>query len=212
MRKFRAIALSVASVFVLVAAPTYFVAADQSNPQASTTFQRSGASTLAAAAEPTCRRLSATNAGGQDIFVGTGNYKTYTGTAWQNVSCASTSFRLSYNQRAVVVADFNAESDCNGTSPTNGQWCQTRALLNGAEGFPLAAETDSFAFDGVAGGVNNWQANSMLRAWEIRCTNTAGCQYKFAVQTRMHDSTVSSMWLDEVAAHIRVTPGGAAPL
>ena len=211
MRRFKTIAIGLVSVFVLIAAPAAFVSADQTNPQADSKDQAALLSAEAAAA-PTCRRLSAANGAGQDIFVGTGNYKVYTGTAWQDVTCTNTSFRLKYGEQAVVIANFNAESDCNGTTPTNGQWCQTRALLNGAEGFPLAPESDSFAFDGVAGGVNNWQANSMQRAWQIRCGVQTGCGYKFSVQTRMHDSTVSSMWLDEVAAHIRVTIGAPAPL
>lgn len=213
MRNLKAIAIGMVSVFVLVAAPVAIVSADQTNPQVANTDQKNAiaASGVSAAAEPTCRRLSATNAGGQDIFIGTGNYKTYTGTGWQDVTCANTTFRLKYNERAVVIANFNAEADCNSSTPTSGQWCLTRALLNGAEGFPLAPEPDSFAFDSVAGGANNWQAHDMQRAWEVRCLNTAGCQYRFSVQTRMHD-TISNLWLDEVAAHVRVTPGGAAPL
>jgi hypothetical protein len=212
MRKFQTLIVGMVSVFVLVAAPVALVSADQTNPQVESADQKRVLSASSATAEPTCRRLSATNAGGQDIFTGTGNYKIYSGTAWQDVTCTGTSFRLRYNERAVVISNFNAESDCIGTTPANGQWCQTRALLNGAEGMPLAPETDSFAFDNVKGGNNDWQANSMQRAWEVRCVATAGCQYKFVVQTRMHDSTVSSMWLDEVTAHIRVTTGGAAPM
>ena len=213
MRTLQTLIVGVVSVFVLVAAPMALVSADQTNPQVESANQKRLLSATAATAEPTCRRLSATNAGGQDIFTGTGNYKMYSGTSWQNVTCADTTFRLRYNERAVVIADVNAESDCQGVDASNGQWCQLRATLNGSEGAPVAAEPDSFAFDNVSGGNSyDWQANSMERAWEIRCTNTAGCQYKFAVQTRMHDSTVSSLWLDEVAAHIRVTTGGAAPL
>ncbi len=211
MRKFQTLVAGVVSIFVLVAAPVALVSADQTNPQVAGQDQKRALSAVTAAAEPTCRRLSATNAGGQDIFTGTGNYKMYSGTSWQDVTCANTTFRLRYNERAVVIANFNAESDCQGSTPANGQWCQTRALLNGAEGFPLAPETDSFAFDNVSS-TNDWQANSMQRAWEVRCVATAGCQYKFAVQTRMHDSTVTSLWLDEVTAHIRVTTGGSAPM
>ena len=212
MRKLKTLAASLGAVFVLVAAPAAFVAADQPNPQQSVSEIKS----LAALAEPlpasACQRRSAANSAGQDIFLSTATPKTYTGTTWQNVDCTPTTFRLAYGQRALVVADFNAESDCNGTSPTNGQWCQTRALLNGAEGAPVAAESSSFAFDSVAGGVNNWEANSMGRAWEIRCLTTNGCQYKFSVQTRMHDASVTGMWLDEVATHLTVTYGNPAPL
>lgn len=211
MRRFKTIALSVMAVFALVAVPTAFVSATQRNPQVASS--KDGASTLALA----CRRQSAANSTGQDIFLSTADPRSYTGTAWQDVECAATTFRLAYNQRAVVVADFNAESDCNGTSPTNGQWCQTRALLSGTglfptEGAPVAAEPSSFAFDSVAGGINNWQANAMNRGWEIRCASTTGCQYRFSVQTRMHDSSVTGMWLDEVAAHLRITYGNPAPL
>ena len=212
MKKFRAIALSVVSAFVLVAAPTVFATASEGNPQIDKNATLHNGRLLAAAAEPTCRRLSAANTAGQDILVGTGNPKTYTGTAWQNVACTETTFRLANGERAMVVSNFNAESDCYGTTTTGGQWCQARALLNGLEGYPLAPEPDSFAFDGIHGGVNNWQANSMQRAWEVRCLTVNGCQYRFAVQTRMHDTTVSGMWLDEVSAHIRVTPGAVAPL
>ena len=85
-------------------------------------------------------------------------------------------------------------------------------MLNGAEGAPVAAEPSSFAFDGVAGGTSNWQAGAFNRAWEVRCGLTNGCQYKFVVQTRMHDASVTGLWLDEVAAHVRVTTGAPAPL
>lgn len=214
MRKYlRTIAVTTVSVFVLAVVPAALAVADQANPQAGADQQK--AATLApaaAAAAPVCKRQSAANTAGQDIFLSSGNYKTYTGTAWQDVDCSSTTFRLKYGERALVAADFTAEADCVGSSPTNGQWCETRMLLNGAEGSPLAPESDSFAFDSVAGGSYNWEAHAMNRAWEVRCGATAGCQYKFAVQTKMHNSTVTSMWLDEVATHIRVTIGGVAPL
>jgi hypothetical protein len=211
MRKLQTLAASLGAVLVLVAAPAAFVAADQPHPQLGVNEIKSlnAAEPLPASA---CQRRSAANGAGQNIFLSTATPNTYTGTTWQNVDCTSTTFRLAYGQRALVVADFNAESDCNGTTPENGQWCQTRALLNGTEGAPVAAESSSFAFDSVAGGVNNWQANSMGRAWEVRCTTDNGCQYKFAVQTRMHDATVTGMWLDEVATHLTVTYGNPAPL
>jgi hypothetical protein len=215
MRKLRSIALGVVSAFVVVATPVAFVGANPGNPQTDNVAkQRTGVSSLdatAAAASPICKRQSAANSAGQDIFLSTGDYKTYTGTAWQNVNCASTSFRLANGQRAIVIADFNAEADCNG-STNSFQWCETRALLNGAEGAPVAAEPSSFAFDSEAGGTNNWQAHSMERAWEVRCATTTGCQYKFAVQTKMHAAGLSGMWLDEVATHIRVNIGAVAPL
>ncbi|MEK7153169.1 MAG: hypothetical protein AAB834_04425 [Patescibacteria group bacterium] len=205
MQKIRTLGLGVLSVIALVLAPVAFAAADQSNPQS----DPAKGPTAAALA---CRRQSAANGSGQDILLSTGDPRTYTGTAWQNVECTTTTFRLAFGQRALVVADFTAEADCHGTSPTNGQWCQTRALLNGIEGSPVAAEPSSFAFDSVAGGANNWQAHAMNRGWEIRCGSSNGCQYRFAVQTRMHNTTVSSLWLDEVAAHLRVTYGNPAPL
>lgn len=210
MRKLKAITLSVAAAFVLVAAPATFVAADQANPQTGPTATTNV--TGQAVAAPTCSRQSAANALGQEIFLSTGNPKTYTGTAWQSVDCTSTTFRLKAGERALVVADFSAEADCNGSSPTNGQWCETRALLNGAEGRPLAPEPDSFGFDSVAGGTSNWQGHSFQRAWEVRCGVTNGCQYKFGVQTKMHNSTVTGMWLDEVAVDLKVTSGAVAPL
>lgn len=214
MRKFKSLALSLGAVLLLVAAPASFVAADQANQQMEGADAKAQLGITSAAALTDCKRQSAANGAGQDIFLSTPSPKTYPNAsgAWQNVDCASTTFRLSYGQRALVVSDFNAESDCNGTTPTNGQWCQTRALLNGAEGAPIAAESSSFAFDSVAGGTSNWEANSMQRAWEIRCGLTSGCQYKFAVQTRMHNSTVTGMWLDEIATHLRVTYGNPAAL
>ena len=212
MRKFRAIALSVASAFVLVAASATFVSADQLNPQTGPDVKTDAAGLNVAAAAPTCSRQSAANALGQDIFLSTANPQTYTGTAWQNVSCTATTFRLKYGERALVTANVSAETDCNGSSPTNGQWCEGRALLNGVEGRPVAAEPDSFAFDSVAGGSFNWQAHSFQRGWEVRCAEANGCQYKFAVQTKMHNTTVTSMWLDEVAANIHVTVGAPAAL
>jgi hypothetical protein len=203
--KSRLMAVSLAASLGLTVGGAAIVRASQSdNPQSSTA--------AAAEADPVCRRQSAANASGQDILLSTANPKTYTGTAWVSVNCASTTFRLKYGERALVTSHFNAEADCNGTTPTNGQWCLTRALLNGVEGVPVAAEPDSFAFDGVAGGTNNWQAHSMVRGWEIRCGVQEGCQYKYVVQTRMHDASVTGMWLDEVAAHLRVTYGAPAPL
>lgn len=211
MRKFKAIAASVAAVFVLVAAPVAIVGANQANPQGDSGRQLSATGAVIAA-EPTCNRLSAANTAGQEIFLSTTNPKTYTGTAWQDVNCTGTTFRLKAGERALVTADFTAESDCNGSTPTNGQWCETRALLNGLEGAPKGLEPDSFAFDGVAGGVNNWQSHSMQRGWEVRCGQANGCQYKFSVQTKMHNSTVTSMWLDEVAVDLKVTVGAPAAL
>jgi hypothetical protein len=211
MRKFKAIALGVASVFVLAAAPVAFVGASQGNPQGepATKLDANGiTSAVAAVCNP---RMSASNSAGQELFLSTSDPRTYTGTSWQNVDCTTTTFRVPFGQRALVTSDFNAEADCNGTSPTNGQWCETRALLNGLEGRPVAAEPSSFAFDGVAGGVNNWQAHSMERAWETpRCAATAGCQYRFVVQTKMHNTTVTGMWLDEVAVDLNVTYGPQA--
>lgn len=213
MRKFKAIAMGIASVFVLAAAPVAFVGANQSNPQGD--LEANGVASPAAIACDS--RLSAANSSGQQIFLSTPNPRIYTGTAWQDVECATTTFRLNFGQRAIVTSDFNAEADCNSSTPTNGQWCQTRALLGRVglaptEGRPIAAEPSSFAFDSVAGGSSNWQAHSMQRGWEIRCGLTNGCQYRFSVQTRMHNSTVASMWLDEVAVDLRVTYGGLAPL
>jgi hypothetical protein len=213
MRKFRSLAFGLGAVLVLLAAPASFAVADQSNPQMAGADAKAQLG-LSSAALTDCQRRSAANGSGQDIFLSTASPKTYMyeSGAWQNVDCTSTTFRLAYGQRAMVVADFNAESDCNGSSPTNGQWCQTRALLNGTEGAPNAAEPSSFAFDSVAGGANNWEANSMNRAWEIRCAVENGCQYRFAVQTRLHDSTVTGLWLDEVTAHLQVTYGNPAAL
>jgi hypothetical protein len=221
MRKLKSLALSLGAVLLLVAAPSSFVAANQSNPQADGPDAKAQLG-LTAEQVTDCRRQSAANSAGQDIFLSTATPKTYLNAsgAWQNVDCAGTTFRLKTGERALIVSDFNAESDCNGTTPTNGQWCQTRALLAqvapvaGAfiEGTPVAAESSSFAFDSVAGGSQNWQAHSMNRAWEVRCANTNGCQYRLVVQTRMHNSTVTGMWLDEIANHVRITSGAPAPL
>ncbi len=211
MRKFKAALAGVAAVFVLVAAPVAFVGASQSNPQGNAGSQLSATGAVITA-EPTCNRLSAANAAGQEIFLSTTNPKTYSGAAWQNVNCTDTTFRLKFGERALVTADVTAEADCNGSAPTNGQWCETRAMLNGIEGRPQGLEPDSFAFDSVAGGVYNWQSHSMQRGWEVRCGVQDGCQYKFAVQTKMHDNTVTSMWLDEVAVDLKVTVGAAAAL
>lgn len=211
MRKLRSIALSVVSAFVVIATPVAFVGANPGNPQTGNVAkQRDGVSTFSATAGPVCKRQSAANSAGQDIFLSTPDFKTYSSTTWQNVDCASTTFRLAYNQRAVVVADFNAEVDCNG-STNSYQWCETRALLNTTEGAPVASEPSSFAFDSEAGGTNNWQAGAMNRAWQVACTNANGCQYRFAVQTKMHASGLN-MWVDEVATHIRINIGGVAPL
>ncbi|HZM64363.1 MAG TPA: hypothetical protein VFB59_04490 [Candidatus Saccharimonadales bacterium] len=230
MRILRSLVLGLGAIFVLVAAPTAFVAANANGPNSDLSasaanpqtegFDAKALESLASTEQITdCKRQSAANPSGQDIFLSTGTPRTYlnAGGAWQNVECASTTFRLTTGQRAIIVSNFNAEADCNGTA---GQWCQTRALLQqvapvvglAMEGSPVAAEPSSFAFDSTAGGSNNWQAHSMGRAWEIRCANTNGCQYKFVVQTRMHSSAVSGMWLDEIAAHLRVTYGNPAPL
>ncbi len=208
MRKLKAIAFSIAAAFVLVAAPSAYVAADQSNPQLdpSTKIDAKGLPALLA---PTCNpRLSAANADSQEIFLSTSNPWTYSGTAWQNVSCTNTTFKLKYGQRALITSEFSAEADCNGG--TN-QWCKTRALLSGSEGTPLAPEGDSFAFDSANGGSANWQAHTMTRAWVRQCLLLNGCTYNFVVQTQMRDAT-SSMWLDEVTARLNVTVGQNAPL
>jgi hypothetical protein len=213
MRKLKATAISVVAALALVLAPASFAAADQLNGQYGSNAKLDDKGLLIAA-EPTCSRLSAANASAQEIFLSTGNPKTYSGTAWQDVTCTATTFKLKYGQRALISSTFNAEADCNGV---NGQWCKTRALLSGAEGQPLAPEGDSFAFDSAApgasavGGTANWQAHSMNRAWERTCWTTTGCTYRFVVQTQMRDAT-SNMWLDELATSIRVTIGGVAPL
>jgi hypothetical protein len=210
MRRLKTIALNVVAVLAMIAVPVTFVSASQGNPQGDAPVQDSiGAPVLP------CKRLSAANSAGQDIHLSTSEPRTYTGIAWKGVECASTAFRLKYNERAVVIADFTAESDCNGT--IDGQWCQTRAMLSGTglsntEGAPIAAEPSSFAFDSVTGGALNWQAHTMNRGWEIRCVSRDGCQYKFAVQTRMHDTSVTGLWLDEVAAHLRITYGAPAAI
>jgi len=212
MRINRSLTLAVGASLAVLLAPAAFVAAGQDNPQLAGVDQKTRAQQTAQAAAviTDCKRQSAANGAGQDIFLSTATPRTYTGTAWQDVDCTPTTFRLRPGERALVVSNFNAESDCNGS--VSGQWCQTRALLNGAEGAPVAAEPSSFAFDGAAGGTMNWQAHSMGRAWEIRCGESNGCQYKFSVQTRMHDGSLSGMWLDEIATHIRVTIGAPAPL
>ncbi|HET8670847.1 MAG TPA: hypothetical protein VFM05_09555 [Candidatus Saccharimonadales bacterium] len=212
MRRLRTLVVGVVSVFALVLAPAAFAVANQGNPQVDPN-KKEDLTTAALA----CKRQSAANSTGQDIFLSTGDPRTYTGTSWQTVECATTTFRLGYNQRALVVADFAAETDCNGSSPTNGQWCQTRALLSGTgypitEGAPMAPEPSSFAIDSVAGGYSNWQAHTMNRGWEIHCQYTSGCQYRFTVQTRNHDTSITGLWLDEVAAHLRISYGNPAPL
>jgi hypothetical protein len=212
MRKLKAIVLSVAAVATLVAAPATFVKADQANPQTGPVANTDVKGLTNTTAALSCSRQSAANAAGQDIFLSTANPRTYSGTAWTDVECTGTTFRLKAGERALVVANISAETDCNGSTPTNGQWCEGRALLNGVEGRPVAAEPDSFAFDSVAGGASNWQAHSFQRGWEVRCGLANGCQYKFVAQTKMHNTTVTGMWLDEVAAHIRVTVGGPAAL
>lgn len=203
MRKsIRTLVLGVASALALVMGPVAFVAADQGNPQLDATKDFSTAAL-------NCRRQSAANVTGQDIFLSTGDPRTYTGTTWQNVECGTTTFRLSYGQRALIVADASAELDCNGTA---GQWCEARALLNGAEMTPVTAEPSSFAFDSTAGGASNWQAHSMNRGYEVRCALTAGCQYRFTLQTKMHATSVTGLWLDDLAVHLRISYGNPAPL
>lgn len=219
MRKFRSLVLGLGAVLLLAIAPVAMTGASQSNPQTEGLDAKALQSISSEAAITDCRRQSAANTSGQDIFLSTATPKTYPNAAgaWQNVDCTSTTFRLATGQRALVTSNFNAEADCNGTA---GQWCQTRALLQqvapvaGAvlEGAPVAAEPSSFAFDSTAGGSNNWQAHSMGRAWEIRCANTNGCQYRFVVQTRMHSAAVTGMWLDEIAANLRITYGNPAAL
>jgi len=186
-----------------------FVSADKPNPQL-LDDKGNVQQLVAPAAIADCRRQSAANSTGQDIFLSTPTPNTYTGVIWKDVDCTSTTFRLSFGQRAMVVADFNAEADCNGAE--DGQWCQTRALLSGVEGTPIAVEPSSFAFDSVNGGSSNWQAHAMNRGWEIRCGTTSGCQYKFVVQARMHAASVTGLWLDEIAAHLRISYGNPAPL
>lgn len=212
MRKIKAIVLGMIAALLAVVTPVVVAnAANTTNAQGGD----GAAQSVTADADPAatdCRRLSAANGAGQDILLTTATPHTYSGTAWQNVQCTATTFRLKAGERALVVSNVSAETDCNGTTPTNGQWCEARVLLNGVEGSPIAAEPHSFAFDSVAGGSQNWQAHAFNRGWEVRCGVSTGCQYKYVVQTKMHNSTVTGMWLDEVAAHIRVTIGAPAPL
>ncbi|HTE22480.1 MAG TPA: hypothetical protein VK674_05575 [Candidatus Limnocylindria bacterium] len=207
MRKFK-LAAGLVSALALIMAPAIVAGATNNNPQG----DKGSLAANTTAAEVPCKRLSAGNGQAKDIFLSTAMPRTYTGTDWQDVQCARTTFRLGYAERALVTSDFNAEADCNGTDPANGQWCETRALLNGLEGSPVAAEPSSFAFDNVSEGPNNWQAHSMNRAWEVRCTSREGCQYKFAVQTKMHDGSVTGMWLDEIATHLSIVVGPGVPL
>lgn len=211
MRIIRSLAVSAGTSLLLILGSAGFVAAEQTNPQ---TAGLDAKAQLGVAQVTDCKRQSAANGAGQDIFLSTATPRTYANAsgAWQDVDCTGTTFRIANGARALVVSNFNAEADCNGSSPTNGQWCQTRALLNGAEGAPVAAEPSSFAFDSVAGGSQNWQAHSMARAWEVRCGTEGGCQYKFTVQTRMHDASVTGMWIDEVATQLHVTYGAPAAL
>lgn len=215
MRRLK-IGVAVFAALALVAVPTAFIRVDaDNNAQLGTGDQaRDTQANIDDIANPneTCKRQSAGNKYIRDIFLSTGTPRTYSGDNWQDVDCANTTFQLRYRERALVTADFNAEADCNGTTPANGQWCLTRALLNGQEGEPVANEPSSYAFDNVAVGTQNWQAHAMNRAWEVTCEQRKGCQYKFAVQTRMHDASVTSMWLDEIAAHISIVVGRPVPL
>ena len=218
MKNIKNLALGLSALFVAALGTGAFVSADQLNPQlASPNADAKALNVTAAAALTDCKRQSAANSVGQDIFLSTPSPKVYTGTTWQTVDCVNTTFNLAAHQRALVVGTFNAEADCNGNSPTNGQWCQTRALLSGThlaltEGAPIAAEPSSFAFDSVGGGSQNWQAHNMVRGWEITCASQTPCKYRFRVETRNHDSTVTGLWLDEVAAHIDIKYGPAASL
>ena len=213
MRKIYAVTAACCALVMALSSLVLVAGRSQAAPGTpSVNTQTNQKQTIAALAAPACRRQSAANAYGQDILLSTPDPYTYTGTAWVNVTCTGTTFRLGYNQRALVVANVSAETDCNGTTPTNGQWCQARALLNGIEGAPVAAEPSSFAFDSVAGGSYNWQAHDFNRGWEVRCGSTDGCRYSFVVQVRMHDTTVTGLWLDEVAAHLHVTVGNPASL
>lgn len=217
MLSIKKIALGLAALVVAVATPTAYLTARagvtnlQGESEVKTTSKNADATNIGITADPSCRRLSAANSAGQDIFLSTADPKTYQGTLWQNINCSGTSFRLKFGERALVVADVSAETDCTSTVPTNGQWCLARALLNGVEGHPIASEPSTFAFDSVAGGSNNWQAHAFNRGWEVRCGQTAGCQYKFMVQTRNNEGG-SSIWIDELAVHLRVTTGAPAPL
>lgn len=213
MRKLKLIIVGAVAALLVVATPTAYVAATtdaqdklQGDAQVKSKDDQPGIAAL------TCRRQSAANGSGQDIVLSTREPRIYSGVLWQNVECTNTTFRLGLNQRALVVADVAAEADCRSNTPTSGEWCEARALLNGVEGEPQTPEPSSFAFDSVAGGTGNYEAHAFNRAWEVRCLQTAGCQYRFVVQTKMHSSSVSGLWLDDIGVHLRVTPGNPAAL
>ena len=122
-KRLKTLVAGLAASLTLAGSATTFVVANQSNPQAEPQDQAQTSSLSAAAALPACRRQSAANSAGQDIVLSTASPFTYTGAAWQDVHCTGTTFRLKSGERAVVVADVSAETDCNGTNPANGQWC-----------------------------------------------------------------------------------------
>jgi hypothetical protein len=212
MYKFKRLALSFGAFLFATLATGSFVSADKLSPQLSSKNAKIIANAVPAA---DCKRMSAANPSGQDIFLSTGTPNIYTGPAWQIVDCTNTTFRLDPGQRALVVGTFSAEADCNGLDPENGEWCQTRALIHGTnmpatEGEPVALEPSSFAFDSVAGGSGNLQAHTMPRAWEITCLSTAQCTYRYRVEVRNHDTSITGLWLDEIAAHIDIKYGAPA--
>src|SRR5262245_39403092 len=110
MQTIKRIAVGLMAGLSVAAVTTAAVGAAQSNPQSSVDPDQVA---TAAAAAPVCKRQSAANAAGQDIFLSTPDPVTYLNAAgaWQNVTCAGTTFRLAFGQRALVVGNFNAEAD-----------------------------------------------------------------------------------------------------
>ena len=81
-------------------------------------------------------------------------------TSFQNLGGATATITVPANQVQLVVADFSADSTCQGSFAEN--FCSVQILADGVEMGPVAG--GDFAFDGVGTADDFYEAHSMQRS------------------------------------------------
>jgi hypothetical protein len=100
-----------------------------------------------------------------------------TSESWVPLPGAQTSITVPSGQRALIMARFSGESDCENTSGDPGR-CNVRILIGGVEGAPGSG--DDFAFDSNDyPGFDTRESHSMDRSRSVNAgTYTIQVQYK----------------------------------
>jgi hypothetical protein len=98
---------------------------------------------------------------GNGVTVVTENAISFIGsTSFQNLPGAAATITVPAGQVQLVLADFRADSTCQGSFAEN--FCSVQILADGAEMAPVAA--GDFAFDGVGTADDFYEAHSMQRS------------------------------------------------